>query len=680
MSSRIRTEGIDSAEIADGAIKKAHFSTEVTNDYATKDFARAQASIFVHWDGTVNPTGGVRSVTVGSGGTGYTNGTAVTFSGGGGSGAAGTINVSSGVITSVSITSQGIGYTSAPTVSVTGGSGASLTAVIEIPISKNRASTFGTGFTTAWDSSNNRWKVMDNSLSPKTSNIRFSNGDIDWSHFSCHIDSYLNAASGGNANGALSFRFGDNTSAGVGWAGSGTNGAGLWYNRLYGGDDDQWLLFLMTVNDTTYRSTLGNQVQGQFIKSSGTGSPITYHNGAKTSTQSLAGNTNVGFLIPATSERNKVRLVGAGNKFLIYVDGTLYVEIILNESIPTSWGPIYSFVGDNNQVTGKLCYIYEVAVGSPDPADLMAGYKSELPPVSTTAGNYTASRQADGTIIWQSIADGNVREITMGTSLPATADDGSLHILSEPQTSGLTYRLAKVSKTYESSQLASRWDSTEFQHLSSRFMITLTGGAEPFEDLVSGDKIEVLHSNDTRYAIFTLTASPTISTVNGTKTLTLTSSQYTYLGGSGTLTQGSSYTILAIGSSKGAYANTLFARERYWYRLWDGTPSVETVPFGDNWETLWSDSSGYTTLDTDEDLDSGKSFSDYSILMFRTKSSTYSDHQPKDEIMIRTTFETRNFFSTSDNSNISIKYIDSNTFQVDTRYNNHRVYEILGHK
>ena len=74
------------------------------------------------------------------------------FSGGGGSGATGTINVSSGVITSVSITSQGIGYTSAPTVSVSGGTGASLTAVIETPDALDRAATFGTGFTDAWDS------------------------------------------------------------------------------------------------------------------------------------------------------------------------------------------------------------------------------------------------------------------------------------------------------------------------------------------------------------------------------------------------------------------------------------------------------------------------------------------------------------------------------------------------
>jgi len=51
------------------------------------------------------------------------------FTGGGGTGAVGTITATSGVITSVSITNYGTGYTSAPIVSVNGGgSGANLTA------------------------------------------------------------------------------------------------------------------------------------------------------------------------------------------------------------------------------------------------------------------------------------------------------------------------------------------------------------------------------------------------------------------------------------------------------------------------------------------------------------------------------------------------------------------------
>jgi hypothetical protein len=54
--------------------------------------------------------GGVASITVTSGGSGYTNGASVTVTGGGGSGATGTIVVIGGVVTSVTMTAQGTGY------------------------------------------------------------------------------------------------------------------------------------------------------------------------------------------------------------------------------------------------------------------------------------------------------------------------------------------------------------------------------------------------------------------------------------------------------------------------------------------------------------------------------------------------------------------------------------------
>ena len=72
----------------------------------------------------VGPSGAIASVTVTNGGTGYTtNGFAVTFTGGGGTGAAGTAVVSAGAVTSVTLTSPGSGYTTAPSVTFTGSSG-----------------------------------------------------------------------------------------------------------------------------------------------------------------------------------------------------------------------------------------------------------------------------------------------------------------------------------------------------------------------------------------------------------------------------------------------------------------------------------------------------------------------------------------------------------------------------
>lgn len=72
---------------------------------------------------------GVANVT-GTAGTGMTAGSyALAFSGGGGSGAAGTIVVTASAITSITMTNPGTGYTSTPTVSAaTGGTPPTLTA------------------------------------------------------------------------------------------------------------------------------------------------------------------------------------------------------------------------------------------------------------------------------------------------------------------------------------------------------------------------------------------------------------------------------------------------------------------------------------------------------------------------------------------------------------------------
>lgn len=78
------------------------------------------------WVRNIVGTGYVTGVTVVAGGTGYTNNAVVTFSGGGGTGAAGNIRTTGGVITSIVISNPGSGYTSAPTASVAGGTGANL--------------------------------------------------------------------------------------------------------------------------------------------------------------------------------------------------------------------------------------------------------------------------------------------------------------------------------------------------------------------------------------------------------------------------------------------------------------------------------------------------------------------------------------------------------------------------
>ena len=85
---------------------------------------------------------GVASVTITAGGTSYTNGGAASFTGGAGSGAAGTCTTDAGgAITGITITNAGSGYTSAPTVTCAGNTDATLTAVLTTGNSALKAST-----------------------------------------------------------------------------------------------------------------------------------------------------------------------------------------------------------------------------------------------------------------------------------------------------------------------------------------------------------------------------------------------------------------------------------------------------------------------------------------------------------------------------------------------------------
>jgi len=63
----------------------------------------------------------VKSVTLSTGGTGYSSTPTITFTGGAGAGASASATILNGVVTSVIMTSQGHGYTSAPTVTFVGG-------------------------------------------------------------------------------------------------------------------------------------------------------------------------------------------------------------------------------------------------------------------------------------------------------------------------------------------------------------------------------------------------------------------------------------------------------------------------------------------------------------------------------------------------------------------------------
>lgn len=76
--------------------------------------------------------GGISSISVTSGGTGYTSAPVVAITGGGGTGATATAIIEDGSVVAVNITNPGSGYTSLPTVAMTGGAGSGATGVAEL--------------------------------------------------------------------------------------------------------------------------------------------------------------------------------------------------------------------------------------------------------------------------------------------------------------------------------------------------------------------------------------------------------------------------------------------------------------------------------------------------------------------------------------------------------------------
>ena len=76
----------------------------------------------------INAVNGIDKIYIINGGSSYSSVPTVAFSGGGGSGAAGTAVLTSQVVTSITITNIGSGYTTAPTIAISGGGGSGATA------------------------------------------------------------------------------------------------------------------------------------------------------------------------------------------------------------------------------------------------------------------------------------------------------------------------------------------------------------------------------------------------------------------------------------------------------------------------------------------------------------------------------------------------------------------------
>lgn len=96
-------------------------------------------------DATFNINWNVLSVSVNNAGSGYTSVPAISFSGGGGTGAAATVNLTPTTVSSnIIVTNPGKNYNSAPTITISGGGGTDATAVASL--GTPTVSEEGTGF------------------------------------------------------------------------------------------------------------------------------------------------------------------------------------------------------------------------------------------------------------------------------------------------------------------------------------------------------------------------------------------------------------------------------------------------------------------------------------------------------------------------------------------------------
>lgn len=389
---------------------------------SARDLARAQASTLVHWNGTANPFGEITHVALIESGSGYTSAPTVNWTRDPIDPPANitapvlvaTINTA-GEVTGVNVNNGGYRITRPGTISFSGGGGTGAVAEAFVgPRDQDRAMPLGTFNTSSWDDDNRRWAISWQGRTPGSNHLTWSNGFIDWTKFAVHLDIEINSpGSGNNDNGRGGYTFIWGYAAGetgLAWSGEGEIGAGVWINRRRdtATEDADWLEGFIHINDEDFAMFLPDGSFETFnnvtntLTSSGTGNLFTYFNGAKSSASGFGApsRTNVAFRIPATTHRNRVRIVGSGNRIDVYVDGIHYIRITFPLTLPANWGPIFGFFGAGNLQPGKRVFLYEGVVGSPSPANMMPDYQLEVPPIPVAEDAYVIDRDDEGILSW----------------------------------------------------------------------------------------------------------------------------------------------------------------------------------------------------------------------------------------------------------------------------------------
>lgn len=376
-------------------LKESTINTKIaTAQMAAQDYASQFASTLAHWDGTVCPIGGILRVDINTRGSGYTSVPTVSFT----PHADDTIEVTatatavrnaSNQIVRIDVTNGGVGYTKPPTVVISGGNGSGATAAAIVPADANIFEPTGTVAADTWDNTNKRWRVNYRTSGGDKLRVALSksNEHLDWSKFEylAHCQQVA-PTSGDNANssGAMGHAIGMPETGTFFWSGAAESGIGVWINR---DRTSQKLGGFIHVNDDTLGNIIGagrREIFGTHIlKSTGNDKILNLYNSAVTSATAIGTQTDVFIEFPVTGNTTdedasnfyKIRIVGAGNKMYIHIDGTLYVEILFPITMPVDrWGPRFGVWGDGGQSPGLRSYVYEIAAGSPGPETLLSGY------------------------------------------------------------------------------------------------------------------------------------------------------------------------------------------------------------------------------------------------------------------------------------------------------------------
>ena len=267
---------------------------------------------------------------------------------------------------------------------------------------------------------------------------------------------------------------------------------------------------------------------------------------------------------------------------------------------------------------------------------------------------------------------------TYGGAFPASPVADDIHILTA-DSAALTQVIAKITRTGELgfTDLAL---GDVYTDGSGNYYLSV-GSDSVISDLESGDQI--VHIREGVKQTITLTADPSTSTQNGEAFINLSSSQYT---GSVSVSDEQTYTVYIVQSDRQEYKGAVFEFDGdHWHRVVSGEPSVGSVQFGDDWIQLYSDSSlrGFTSVNTDEDLDAGASFDDYSMIAFKITNEINSVRGSKWTYIPRATFRSGQgpnaLLLHADNGFMRLEAVDSNTFKI-TDVSNMGVHEIRGHK